>query len=725
MADEMVLTTQKWLNKTYDNVSNFQRVSEDGQTGWPTIYALIQGLQHELGIALQDGYPAFGDATSVAYDTQVVSKLKNGYKSNLVYLIQGAFWAKGINPGEFNGIYSANTTAAIKSLQVNAGFSNPNGILTSDWAKALFDMSAFVLLPGGDEKVRTIQQYLNLHYSSETGVLPADGIYQRGTNTALIYAVQIELGLSSVANGVWGPATRSAYASAFASGLSPNLIKLIQFALYLNMSQFIASNGLSTVPFNGQLDSTTQMLLSAFQEFMKLTPVSSKQPDSVTMYSLMVSSGSPNRSFWGVDTSIQLSQAMINSLVAWDVDYVGRYLTGTVGSGAEEVPKNLTRSEAQRIVDAKLHLIPIYQDNYPTVDYFTKSQGQKDARLAMKAAADLGLPAGTVIYFAIDMDMTDEQITSNGLPYFRGITSILNNGDVENYYVPGVYGTRNVSTRLSLEAGSVYSYVSNMSTGFSGNLGFSQPLNWSFDQFFEDASGASGVPAIDYVNVSHADEGVTALGSPVKLSWIFDTEFELLKNKYISGSVTWNGPEVTLYDNKLLKLTVQLTTNITSGPGMLQIGISGGKMEDGYEASLANAFGTEVSSKLGGQLADVAAAIDTGVLRMTFTVSGTEVNVSLVFINYKGTVDDVETSSAIILTASFHLIKLTETEASNYQEVNETIETALKVGGGVLAVFGTIALILSIGAAAGSLVAVGAAGALLITAWNSVNDDDA
>lgn len=31
MADEMFLKTQKWLNKTYGSVSNFQQVPEDGQ----------------------------------------------------------------------------------------------------------------------------------------------------------------------------------------------------------------------------------------------------------------------------------------------------------------------------------------------------------------------------------------------------------------------------------------------------------------------------------------------------------------------------------------------------------------------------------------------------------------------------------------------------------------------------------------------------------------------
>lgn len=678
MVDQMVLATQQWLNQTYGSVNNYTPVIENGQTGWQTIYGLVQGLQHELGISLQAGLPAFGEATAAAFDAQVVPRLENGYQSSFVYLIQGAFWAKGINPGEFNGVYSSETQAAITTLQTEAGFTNPDGVLTALWAKALFDMSAFVLLANGDAKIRSMQQYLNLHYSEQTGILPADGVYQRDTNTALIYGVQVELGLASIANGVWGPATRLAYATAYANGLSASLIRLVQFALYVNMAQYITANQLSTVPFNGQLDTTTQSLLFAFQQFMHLTPVTDEQPDPVTMYSLMVSSGSPSRNFWGIDTSIQLTPAMIQALVNWEVTYVARYLTGSVGSGASQRPKNLTRSEAQAILKANLHLIPIYQDNNPTAAYFTRRQGQKDARAAMAAATELGLPTNTTIYFAIDMDMTDDEITADAVPYFNGITSIFNNGEGANYYVAGVYGTRNVSTRLALESGSVSSYVCNMSTGYSSNLGFSQPLNWAFDQFAEDDSGASGVPAIDYVNVSHEDEGVLALNASVQLSWIFDTEFAPLRSAYLGGSLTWDGPEITLYDNKLLKLTAQLTTSVSSGDSDIQFNISAGQLENGFEASLSTFLGPQVSAKLKGSLADkledIAAGIDTGLLKISWPGSGTGVGLSITLINNKSEINGVETSSAIILKASIHLVPLSQQEASNeYQEGNQNI----------------------------------------------------
>ncbi|KLD56806.1 hypothetical protein WP50_38230 [Lactiplantibacillus plantarum] len=69
-------------------------------------------------------------------------------------------------------------------------------------------MSAFVLVPGGDAKIRSMQQQLNHDYQAYTGILPCDGIYQRDTNTALIYALQSVEGMDTgTANGYYGPGT--------------------------------------------------------------------------------------------------------------------------------------------------------------------------------------------------------------------------------------------------------------------------------------------------------------------------------------------------------------------------------------------------------------------------------------------------------------------------------------------------------------------------------------
>ncbi|MCJ2156030.1 peptidoglycan-binding protein, partial [Lactiplantibacillus plantarum] len=92
--DEMVKETQVWLNKTYGKVSGFGKVPEDGNTGWNTVYGLTRALQHELGIT--DLVDNFGPSTAAKWDTQFANKVKTGFKHNVVKIIQGGFWCKGI-----------------------------------------------------------------------------------------------------------------------------------------------------------------------------------------------------------------------------------------------------------------------------------------------------------------------------------------------------------------------------------------------------------------------------------------------------------------------------------------------------------------------------------------------------------------------------------------------------------------------------------------------------
>ncbi|WP_349515666.1 glycoside hydrolase domain-containing protein [Leuconostoc suionicum] len=206
-----------------------------------------------------------------------------------------------------------------------------------------------------------------------------------------------------------------------------------------------------------------------------------------------------------------------------------------------------------------LKLVPIYQDNTPSVDYFTYNQGISDAQLAVSAALNIGIPNGQTIYFAVDMDMTDDEITTAAIPYFQGIVAGI------SHYNIGVYGTRNVSSRVSHAVSSVlYSYVSNMSTGFSGNLGFSQPTNWAFDQFFEDGVGVGPLPALDRVSVSNIDAGVTYLveSAITKSKWFEDTKWQGLKDRVASANITWDSGEIKLVDSETIKVSVSMSSTL-------------------------------------------------------------------------------------------------------------------------------------------------------------------
>ena len=80
----------------------------------------------------------------------------------------------------------------------------------------------------------------------------------------------------------------------------------------------------------------------------------------------------------------------------------------------------------------------------------------------------------------MDTDPVDSEIDKYILPYFKGIIE-----NIGPSYKVGVYGTRNVCSKVMEKKYATTCFVSDMSTGFSGNMGFKMPKDWNFDQFHE------------------------------------------------------------------------------------------------------------------------------------------------------------------------------------------------------------------------------------------------
>lgn len=97
MSDPKVLETQQWLNGTYESHSQWNHVTEDGYTGWGTIFGLIRGLQIELGITtLADN---FGAGTMNAFVSQYGTISPSTANTDIIRLAQGALWCKGYSGG--------------------------------------------------------------------------------------------------------------------------------------------------------------------------------------------------------------------------------------------------------------------------------------------------------------------------------------------------------------------------------------------------------------------------------------------------------------------------------------------------------------------------------------------------------------------------------------------------------------------------------------------------
>lgn len=103
--------------------------------------------------------------------------------------------------------------------------------------------------------------------------------------------------------------------------------------------------------------------------------------------------------------------------------------------------------------------------------------------MAIQTAYDRNIPEGTIIYFAVGFDAMDVQITNSIIPYFKSLYEFTANENKLRGYKVGVYGTRNICSRVCDRGYAVSSFVGDMSTGYSGNLGFRIPHNWAFDQF--------------------------------------------------------------------------------------------------------------------------------------------------------------------------------------------------------------------------------------------------
>jgi peptidoglycan hydrolase-like protein with peptidoglycan-binding domain len=448
---------------------------------------------------------------------------------------------------------------AVKRLKGHAygqDISEVNGDVTLNVLKALLSMDTFVLLSayGGKAPIREMQQKFNRTYEAYIGLVPCDGVYGRGTNTALIKAFQAEEGFPAVnpgnglyTDGSFGNTTKmyapnipytgaplSYQGQPYNSTKISAFVELLQFALYLN--------GFGVGTFDGVFSGATQLCLLGFQHHYAL-PKTGKVTLGDWM-SLFLSSGDPNRSAVAADCAQILTPATVQTLSANGYKYIGRYLTGTYGAG---ISKAMTVQEANNIINGGLRFFPIYQEGQYlpgtsyAYTYFTAAQGTYDAQRAIDAALALGLPSGTVIYFAVDFDALDSQITSNVIPYFQKVSEALS----QSIYKTGIYGTRNVCSRVAAKGYSCSSFVAGMSTGWSGNLGFKIPDDWAFSQVTEYTIGVgSGSIGIDKNAFSGRDQGVSKLNGYVKRA-IYVLPGYLGSNLYDDDSNKIWGPDIS------------------------------------------------------------------------------------------------------------------------------------------------------------------------------------
>lgn len=493
--DTMVLRTQQWLNETYNGRTGYVSVSETGNTGWNTIYALRRALQIELGITATSSN--FGPSTTARFKERFPNgvhqqSVDDETEDNIYGIIQGALWCKGYstNASYITTHFYSGTGNGIKSMKTDAGMINPDSTVTLEVMKALLSMKQYKLVYGGRSEIREIQQALNRNYVGYINYEPCDGLYGREMNESLIIALQAIEGFTiDEATGNFGNGTKSRLpiipytGNTYTDEEIGRAILLIRYALYCNgyTSADVKSD---------KWDFILELAITEFQNDMRIEKTGIC--DLNTWMALLLSKGNPDRPCTACDTRFEIKNSVLQYLKSNGYQIVGRYLTG--GDF-----KELRISEPRRILNGGMQFFPIFQESGTDITYFTSNRGKTDAKKAVLAARKFNIPGDNVIYFAVDTDPTDPEISTYVLPYFKAIAE-----NISKSYIVGIYGTRNVCSQVMNKGYAETCFVSDMSTGYSGNMGFKMPNGWTFDQFHEISNIPIGNETIDLDKVAYS-----------------------------------------------------------------------------------------------------------------------------------------------------------------------------------------------------------------------------
>ena len=486
-GDPRVTEVQEWLNETYGGQSWFTKLTVDGMTGAGTCKALCKALQYEIGVKNVDGVIGAGTLTVCPTIGATVTN------TNLIKIIQCGFYCKGYECGGITGYYGAAVEIAAQKFKMDAGFDAGNGELQPIFIRALLNTDAFVLVKNGKDYVREAQQYLNNTYIvklSNWALIPCNGIPDRNMMKAIIAGLQYEEAnhYTSGVDGIYGKNTLSKAPTLSSGTAKTAYVKIVQMCLMCMME--------TNAGMDGAFGSALKKQIEEFQKFYCLSGVTSGTVDRITWASLLSSKGETSRAAKACDTSTVLNYAKAKSLYDAGYRYVGRYLSGTVGGKRS---KAMTAEEIADIFKAGLRIFAIFQEGTPSMSRYTLESGVSEAQKALSAARQLGIPEDAIIYFAIDYDVMESGINAVK-QYFAGIRRVF--AKAGYYYHAGIYGARNVCSKVCNSGLAESSYVSDMSTGFSGNLGYKIPENWAFDQFheyqFPSTDGTFGLDKVGY-----------------------------------------------------------------------------------------------------------------------------------------------------------------------------------------------------------------------------------
>lgn len=253
--------------------------------------------------------------------------------------------------------------------------------------------------------------------------------------------------------------------------------------------------------------------------------------------------------------------------------------------------KALTKAETETLCLADFDLMAVYQDVNNHIRYFSDGYGYAQGRHAYSYGHNVvKQPAGSAIYFAVDVDATSGQINDVITAYFSGIRRAFDelSGGQPDYAI-GVYGSGLVCQRL-LDAKLVeFAWLAG-AKGWQGYQAFDQSGGWAVKQILTVQGDQIGEWVcgtwIDRDELNPAFESVGQFRVPVARRSATAAAEEWRSMEIIArpGLKLRGGPG-TSFDVLGLLRAGQV---IQAGPdqdGWVQVDLEGDRLADGYCSS--------------------------------------------------------------------------------------------------------------------------------------------
>ena len=158
----------------------------------------------------------------------------------------------------------------------------------------------------------------------------------------------------------------------------------------------------------------------------------------------------------GIDVATSVAHKAIE--IAEEYGFVIRYYS-------HNTHKNLTTNEIRALVDAGLKVGVVWETTGDHASYFTRAQGEADARDALKMANEVGQPLGSTIYFAVDCDTVPGTPENGVTAYFAAVHATFLKAGAP--FLIGVYGSGTICGAIRADGFASHAWLA-QSRGWSG-----------------------------------------------------------------------------------------------------------------------------------------------------------------------------------------------------------------------------------------------------------------